>query len=107
MSESLVVRKWVPHPSEIFIDTLPFGKAPASTKDGQYLLSVSFTIVEIMKLPRKKQVEVFLKVFETMDTLARIQKVPLKEVFGVRYNSNKGKEMMCFFAYYPKKVKFA
>jgi len=99
----LVIKKWVPDPSEIFIDSLPIGKSPPAKKDGQYLCSLTLTVAEVMKVPRKDQIEIFTKLLETIETIAKIQQATFKRVFAIRYNNANGHQVMSFFAYFPKK----
>jgi len=104
--DSLVIRKWVPDPAEIFIDTLPFGKEPSEEKEGMYLVAISFPTKEIMGMPRKQQIEIYEKVLETFEKIAKIQRTKLKMVGGIRFNHKNGREYMCFFSYFPKKFPF-
>lgn len=106
MFDSLVIRRWVPDPSEIFIDSIPFGKAPPAKRDEEYLCSISLTVSEIIKLQRQEQIEIFTKILETIETVARIQKSTFKKVYAIRHRNEKTQQVMTFFAYFPKKFPF-
>lgn len=106
MYDSLVIRKWVPDPSEIFIDSIPFGKAPPEKRDEEFLCAITFSVSELIKLPRKEQIEIFAKILETIETVARMQKSTFKKVYAIRYNNKKTQQVMSFFAYFPEKFLF-
>jgi len=101
--ESLNIKKWVPDPSEIFVDGVPFYKKPPERDDnGRYVCGVTFTVREFIEISRAEQVTMIEKIFETIDTLARMQKTELKVVHAVRYNNESSEEVITFYAYLPK-----
>jgi len=105
--DSLVVRKWVPDPAEIFIDSVPFGKTPPSEWEGKYLCSITFAVGEVVKLSRKQQVTMFRKVLETLEEVTRMQKIIFKKCFALRYNDENGNQLISFFIYSPKKFPYS